>query len=67
MTKILLTGGHLTPALATIDYLQKHYHYQFCADVNEIFKQLTGLDRASTLCHLWQKIGLPAVLLKIIW
>ena len=25
-----------------------------CADVNEIFKQLTGLGRASALCHLWQ-------------
>ncbi|MBQ6154293.1 glycosyltransferase [bacterium] len=25
MAKILITGGHLTPALATIDYLQKFY------------------------------------------
>lgn len=25
-----------------------------CADVNEIFKQLTGLGRAGTLKHLWQ-------------
>jgi len=25
-----------------------------CADVNEVFKQLTGLGRAQTLKHLWQ-------------
>lgn len=27
---------------------------QICADVNETFKQLTGLGRASRLHHLWQ-------------
>jgi polyphosphate kinase len=25
-----------------------------CADVNEVFKQLTGLGKASKLNHLWQ-------------
>ncbi len=27
---------------------------EICADVNEVFKQLTGLGRAQTLKHLWQ-------------
>ena len=27
---------------------------EICSDVNEVFKQLTGLGRAQTLKHLWQ-------------
>ena len=27
---------------------------EMCADVNEVFKQLTGLGKAETLHHLWQ-------------
>lgn len=42
MTKILLTGGHLTPALATIDYLQKHYHYQLVFAGRQIAQSQTG-------------------------
>ena len=29
-------------------------HEEICADVNEVFKQLTGLGRAQALKHLWQ-------------
>ncbi|MFZ5462051.1 MAG: polyphosphate kinase 1 [Pseudomonadota bacterium] len=29
-------------------------HEEICADVNEVFKQLTGLGRAGELHHLWQ-------------
>lgn len=29
-------------------------HPEICADVAEVFKQLTGLGKASTLKHLWQ-------------
>jgi polyphosphate kinase len=27
---------------------------EVCADVNQVFMQLTGLGKASKLCHLWQ-------------
>lgn len=42
-TKILITGGHLTPALATIDYLIKHYpQYEIIFSGREIAQSQTG-------------------------
>lgn len=42
-TKILITGGHLTPALATIDYLIKHYpQYEIIFSGREISQSQTG-------------------------
>lgn len=42
-TKILITGGHLTPALATIDYLNQHYpQYEIIFSGRDIAQSQTG-------------------------
>jgi len=51
----LSTGNyHSRTALLYTDFGLFTTDPEMCEDVNEVFKQLTGLGRASTLRHLWQ-------------
>jgi polyphosphate kinase len=50
----LATGNyHPRTALQYTDFGLLTANEELCADVNEVFKQLTGLGRASRLKHLW--------------
>ncbi|MGB7649627.1 MAG: polyphosphate kinase 1 [Gallionella sp.] len=51
-----LGTGNYHPRTATLytDFGLFTCHEQICADVNEVFAQLTSLGKARTLHHLWQ-------------
>jgi len=51
-----LSTGNYHPRTARLytDFGLITCHEEICADVNDIFVQLTGLGRASRLKHLWQ-------------
>ena len=49
------TGNyHLTTTRLYTDFGLLTAREEICSDVNEVFKQLTGLGKAHTLKHLWQ-------------
>ncbi|MFN0039215.1 MAG: polyphosphate kinase 1 [Burkholderiales bacterium] len=49
------TGNyHSRTAMLYTDFGLFTCHEEICADVNEVFMQLTGLGKAGTLRHLWQ-------------
>jgi polyphosphate kinase len=49
------TGNyHPSTARQYTDFGLLSANEELCADVNEVFKQLTGLGRASRMKHLWQ-------------
>jgi polyphosphate kinase len=49
------TGNyHARTAMLYTDFGLFTCHEEICADVNDIFMQLTGLGKAGTLRHLWQ-------------
>jgi len=51
----LSTGNyHIRTARLYTDFGLFTANDETCSDVHEVFKQLTGLGRASTLHHLWQ-------------
>jgi len=51
-----LSTGNYHPRTARLytDFGLLTANEELCADVNEVFKQLTGLGRASKMKHLWQ-------------
>jgi polyphosphate kinase len=51
-----LATGNYNPRTARLytDFGLMSANEELCGDVNEIFKQLTGLGRASKLNHVWQ-------------
>jgi polyphosphate kinase len=51
-----LATGNYHPRTARLytDFGLLTANEELCADVNEVFKQLTGLGRASRMKHLWQ-------------
>jgi polyphosphate kinase len=51
-----LGTGNYNPGTARLytDFGLLTANEEICADVNEVFKQLTGLGRASKMKHLWQ-------------
>jgi polyphosphate kinase len=51
-----LATGNYHPRTARLytDFGLMTANEELCADVNEVFKQLTGLGRASKMKHLWQ-------------
>src|SRR4029077_1351812 len=51
-----LATGNYHPRTARLytDFGLLSANEELCADVNEVFKQLTGLGRASRLKHVWQ-------------
>ncbi|HYG53858.1 MAG TPA: polyphosphate kinase 1, partial [Burkholderiales bacterium] len=51
-----LSTGNYHPRTARLytDFGFMSANEELCADVNEVFKQLTGLGRASKMKHLWQ-------------
>ena len=51
-----LATGNYHPRTARLytDFGLMTANEEICADVNEVFKQLTGLGRVSRLKHLWQ-------------
>jgi len=51
-----LSTGNYHPRTARLytDFGLMTANEELCADVNEVFKQLTGLGRASRMKHLWQ-------------
>jgi polyphosphate kinase len=51
-----LATGNYHPSTARLytDFGLMTANEELCADVNEVFKQLTGLGRASKMKHLWQ-------------
>jgi polyphosphate kinase len=51
-----LATGNYHPRTARLytDFGLMTANEELCADVNEVFKQLTGLGRASRMRHLWQ-------------
>jgi polyphosphate kinase len=51
----LATGNyHPTTARAYTDFGLLTANEELCADVNEVFKQLTGLGRVGRMRHVWQ-------------
>ena len=50
----LATGYHPRTARLYTDFGLLTANEEMCADVNEVFKQLTGLGRAGKMKHLWQ-------------
>jgi polyphosphate kinase len=54
--KMALVTGNYHPRTARLytDFGLMTANEELCADVNEVFKQLTGLGRASKMKHLWQ-------------
>ncbi|MDT8364266.1 MAG: polyphosphate kinase 1 [Nitrosomonas sp.] len=51
-----LGTGNYHPGTARLytDFGLLTSHEEICSDINEVFLQLTGLGKASTLKHLWQ-------------
>jgi len=51
-----LATGNYNPRTARLytDFGLMTANEELCSDVNEVFKQLTGLGRASRMRHLWQ-------------
>ena len=51
-----LATGNYNPRTARLytDFGLMSANEELCGDVNEVFKQLTGLGRASKLTHVWQ-------------
>ena len=51
-----LATGNYNPRTARLytDFGLMTANEEMCSDVNEVFKQLTGLGRASKMHHLWQ-------------
>ncbi|HXZ91267.1 MAG TPA: polyphosphate kinase 1 [Burkholderiales bacterium] len=51
-----LSTGNYNPRTARLytDFSLLTANEEMCSDVNELFKQLTGLGRASKMRHLWQ-------------
>jgi polyphosphate kinase len=51
-----LATGNYHPRTARLytDFGMMSANEELCADVNEVFKQLTGLGRASKMKHVWQ-------------
>ena len=51
-----LATGNYNPRTARLytDFGLMSANEELCGDINEVFKQLTGLGRASKLSHVWQ-------------
>jgi len=51
-----LSTGNYNPRTARLytDFGLMSANEELCSDINEVFKQLTGLGRASKMSHVWQ-------------